>query len=168
MREHQPSHTLPNTPHVFDTLFSILGVDNTQTILEEPATSQMPNDDRPWILSIDDDEFVSLALELRLERLGVQVIRAASGSEGFGAANWEAPELILLDYELPKANGEIVLSKLKSTSATKDIPVIVLTGHHDQCLENRMRSLGAADFFTKPFEWQELWDAMNQHLCIRT
>lgn len=120
-----------------------------------------PADDRrPWILSIEDDDGVYWSVARRMEELGLDVRRAAAGRDGYRSAFFDAPSLILLDYELPDGNGDYVLRRLKESAATASIPVIVLTGRRDPNIEHQMRRLGADEFLTKPYEWNALREAV--------
>jgi response regulator RpfG family c-di-GMP phosphodiesterase len=65
---------------------------------------------------------------------------------------------------MPDGNGDYVLGRLKENPVTKEIPVIVLTGHRDKCLERKMYNLGADHFFNKPVQWDELWSALQIYI----
>ncbi len=56
------------------------------------------------------------------------------------------------------------MRRLRETHATSDIPVIVLTGRHEQQIEQQMRNMGVNDFLTKPFDWNRLRSAID--LCL--
>jgi response regulator RpfG family c-di-GMP phosphodiesterase len=105
-------------------------------------------------------------LKLKLEKLGVSVIRAFEGLEGVRHAFTRPADAIILDFNLPNGQGDFVLRRLKSNPLTKNIPVIVLTGVKDQSLEQRMMSLGAAKFLTKPLKFDHLMEALHQHIDI--
>lgn len=149
---------------VMDTVFGILEVEQFESLFCEPELTDEATSEQPWVLSIDDDDNVALALEIRMERLGVQFIRSATGMEGYRTAFMQAPRAILLDYEMPNGNGDYVLRRLKESPATAQIPVICLTGRHENTIERKMRALGADDFFTKPFNWNELWGSLSRFI----
>ncbi len=111
----------------------------------------------------DDDDF-ALALRLRLQEFGVQVVRATAGAEGYRRAVMDAPAAILLDYELPEGNGDYVLRRLQESPMTRHIPVIALTGRREATIERQRRSLGVSEFLTKPFDWKRLRAALEVHL----
>ena len=148
---------------MMDTVFAILGVEEDHSILSAD-TSESNWSDQPWVLTIEDDDDVALALRLRLREAGIQVIRAAAGMEGYRQAFFDAPRAIILDYELPEGNGDYVLRRLKESPATCKIPVIVLTGRREANIERQMRSLGASEFLTKPLVWPRLRAALETHL----
>ena len=119
---------------------------------------------RPWVLCIDDDSDFSFALQQRLNEHGVDVLRAFAGMEGYRYAVTSQARAIVLDYKMPDGNGDYVLRRLKESSATRDIPVIVLTGHRENPLERKMYSLGAASVLSKPYDWPQLWGILKEHL----
>lgn len=117
-----------------------------------------------WVLCVDDDRGLSHGLKMRLEQQGVKCVRAFAGMEGYLKAFDYSPVAVVLDYELPDGNGDYILRRLKESPATKDIPVIVITGHKNKSLERKMYNLGAAQFFYKPLKWAELWAELQLHL----
>lgn len=129
-------------------------------------TSSRIAKDPPWLLHIEDDEEFSAAIKLRLEAHGVAVMRAASGVQGYTIAFTTPADAILLDYELPGAEGDYVLRRLKDNPVTRGIPVIVLSGRHDRALERQMLNLGAERFLTKPIEFQELIGELRRHIDV--
>ena len=67
-----------------------------------------------------------------------------------------APDIILLDLNLPGLDGYSVLSQLRSRPITRDIPIVVLTAKGDEDNEVKVFELGADDFLTKPFRARTL------------
>lgn len=120
----------------------------------------------PWVLHIEDDEEFSTAIKLRLEAHGVAVVRANSGVRGYTTAFTQAADAILLDFEMPGAEGDYVLRRLKDNPVTQDIPVIVLTGRHDRALARQMLNLGAERYFTKPVAFEDLLTELRRHIDI--
>ena len=146
---------------VMDAVFAVLGVEDGESLVNEEPEGEESLSEQPWVLSIEDDDDVALALRLRLQEYGVRVIRAEQGMEGYRRAFLDGPRAIILDYELPQGNGDYVLRRLKESPATRDIPVIVLTGRKEASIERQMRALGASEFLTKPFDWQRLRKALD-------
>ena len=101
---------------------------------------------RPWVICVDDDPDFAATLKLRLQQHGVDVVHAFAGMEGYRFAFTYEAQAIILDQEMPDGNGEYILRRLKESSATAGIPVIVLTGTKDQALARRMYNLGARRF----------------------
>jgi CheY-like chemotaxis protein len=133
--------------------------------------SSGPSPDRepalPLILCVDDDrEFVE-SLKWRFRQHGLAVAQAFAGMTGYWAAFRTPARVILLDQDMPNGNGEYVMRRLKENVATRDIPVIVVTGSRDRMLERKMFNLGAADYFIKPIAWDDFWGKLQYHLDVR-
>lgn len=111
-----------------------------------------------WIsvLAIEDDEFVLEALRRSLKLYGFEVHLAKNGQDGLRLAQETKPAFILLDWMMPEMDGLEVLSELKHSKKTQDIPVFMLTargmiGDLDQAFE-----IGADDYITKPLDLMQL------------
>ncbi len=87
---------------------------------------------------------------------GYTVIQAADGEEAVIKARVERPDLLLLDVRMPGLDGFQVCERLKSDPATADIPIFMLTGAG--AIDDRVRGLGlgADDYLTKPYDFEEL------------
>jgi DNA-binding response OmpR family regulator len=118
----------------------------------------------PKVLCIDDDPNVSEALARRLHSHGIEVSMAFCGMQGFWQAVTEKPNVIILDYSMPKGDGCQILECLKRNPQTANVPVIVLTGKVDAGLKNRMLKLGADRFFTEPVPFDALLDELSRYL----
>ena len=112
--------------------------------------TQTPETQAPGgkILLVEDSKFLSVATERALLRHGHQVLCAADGEEALRVALAQAPDLILLDMMLPKMTGPDVLKALKSSPATRAIPVMVLTSL-SQKNARQLEKDGAIGFFEK-------------------
>jgi DNA-binding NtrC family response regulator len=108
------------------------------------------------ILVVDD---VPANLEIfceSLEEAGYEVQVAADGPSALEAVAYSAPELILLDVELPGANGYEICRQLKNQDATRKIPVIFLTAHDETAGVLEGFAAGGLDYIVKPFEKDEV------------
>ena len=108
------------------------------------------------ILLVEDEEPLRRVMKDLLEREGYQVVEAADGVNALEQVDRHAPDLILLDLNLPGLDGYEVLSQLRSRPITAGVPVIVLTAKGDEDNEVRVLRLGANDFLTKPFRARAL------------
>jgi PAS domain S-box-containing protein len=110
------------------------------------------------VLVVDDDRDTRDLLQTALEQRGFSVVLTSSGKRALTLARQERPNLILLDLKLPGMDGYEVLQRLKNMSETAEIPVVIITGSlTDEELKNqKLLSLGAARFMTKPFAVDEL------------
>jgi len=95
-------------------------------------------------------------LSRRLERRGYNVVIAFDGQRGISAAEEEAPDLILMDMNLPEIDGWEATRRLKSQDATRHIPVIALTAH--AMVSDRQKALeaGCDEYEAKPVQFQRL------------
>jgi DNA-binding response OmpR family regulator len=108
------------------------------------------------ILVVDDEPAMRTLLARVLRADGYEIILASSGSQAVRLARKNVPSLILLDYHLPDMDGLTVCRRIRLTAATRDIPIMILTGHPAR--EKPARSLdgGADDYLAKPFNLAEL------------
>ena len=116
------------------------------------------------ILVVDDELDMLMVIKLRLEASGYEVITATDGLEGLNTARRVRPDLIVLDIMLPKMNGYKVARFLKFDEEYKDIPIVMLTALSGS--EDRSTGIetGADAYLTKPFETQQLLDAVKSFL----
>ena len=103
------------------------------------------------ILAVDDEEDILELVRYNLAREGFEVLGAASGEEALKIARKEIPALIVLDLMLPGIDGLDVTRKLKGDSATRAIPVIMLSAKGEEADVVAGLELGADDYITKPF-----------------
>jgi type II secretory ATPase GspE/PulE/Tfp pilus assembly ATPase PilB-like protein len=108
------------------------------------------------VLLVDDEDTLRRVMRDLLVRDGYEVVEARTGVEALDQTDRHAPDVIVLDLNLPGMDGYSVLSELRSRAATRDIPVIVLTAKGDEDNEVRVFELGADDFLTKPFRAKAL------------
>ncbi|GIW52516.1 MAG: hypothetical protein KatS3mg081_1871 [Gemmatimonadales bacterium] len=108
------------------------------------------------VLLVDDEDMLRRVMKDLLEREGYQVIEAKDGVEALDQVDRHAPDIIVLDLNLPGLDGYGVLSHLRSRPATAHIPVVVLTARGDEESEVKVFELGADDFLSKPFRARAL------------
>jgi DNA-binding response OmpR family regulator len=119
---------------------------------------------RPKILLVDDDPDLLRALRLRLRANNYDVLTASDGYAAIASAQKERPSLIILDLGLPVGDGFVVLDRLQSSDALAGIPVIVLSARDPQSNEERALKSGAAAFFQKPADNDELLNVIRVSL----
>jgi type II secretory ATPase GspE/PulE/Tfp pilus assembly ATPase PilB-like protein/CheY-like chemotaxis protein len=108
------------------------------------------------VLLVDDEDALRRVMRDLLARDGYDVVEARTGAEALDQVDRHAPDIIVLDLNLPGMDGYSVLSELRSRPATQRIPVIVLTAKGDEDNEVRVFELGADDFLSKPFRAKAL------------
>jgi len=116
---------------------------------------------RPKILVVDDDPDLVRALRLRLRANNFEVATATDGYTAIAAAQKERPALIILDLGLPVGDGFVVLDRLQNSDALAGVPVIVLSARDPQSNEERALKAGAAAFFQKPADNDELMNVIR-------
>ena len=108
------------------------------------------------IYCVEDDDNIRELVIYTLETTGLKAKGFAEGAEFMEALAFDTPELILLDIMLPGEDGLAILRKLKSSSKTKDIPVIMVTAKGTEYDKVIGLDSGADDYVTKPFGMMEL------------
>jgi DNA-binding response OmpR family regulator len=103
------------------------------------------------VLLVEDEDSLRRVLKDLLEREGFTVFEAADGVMAIDQIDRTAPDIVVLDLNLPRLDGYGVLSHLRARPATADLPVIVLTAKGDEESEVRVFEYGASDYLTKPF-----------------
>jgi type II secretory ATPase GspE/PulE/Tfp pilus assembly ATPase PilB-like protein/CheY-like chemotaxis protein len=129
-------------------------------LVDEPAA---PDGDRvagrgqgTKVLLVEDEDQLRRVMKDLLERDGYIVAEARDGVQALDQVDRHAPDIIVLDLNLPGLDGYSVLQQLRSRPATRAIPVMVLTAKGDEDNEVRVFELGADDFITKPFRARAL------------
>jgi signal transduction histidine kinase len=108
------------------------------------------------ILIVEDETDVAEMIRYNLERADYQAILACSGQEALEAAEFHAPDLVLLDIMLPDLNGWEVCRILRDSAKSHSIPILMLTALSSEEARVKGLTLGADDFVTKPFSIKEL------------
>jgi type II secretory ATPase GspE/PulE/Tfp pilus assembly ATPase PilB-like protein/CheY-like chemotaxis protein len=108
------------------------------------------------VLLVEDEEQLRRVMKDLLQREGYRVAEARDGIQALDEVDRFAPDVIILDLNLPGLDGYGVLQQLRSRPATREIPVMVLTAKGDEDNEVRVFELGADDFVTKPFRARSL------------
>ena len=108
------------------------------------------------VLLVEDEDQLRRVMKDLLERDGYTVAEARDGVQALDQVDRFAPDVIILDLNLPGLDGYTVLTQLRSRPATRAIPVMVLTAKGDEDNEVRVFELGADDFITKPFRAKAL------------
>ncbi len=103
------------------------------------------------ILVIDDEKDILKLLQYNLEKEGYFFLSAKTGEEGVEKAREKKPDLVVLDLMLPGMDGFEVCKILRADSATRHIPVLMLTAKSSETDQIVGLELGASDYIAKPF-----------------
>jgi CheY-like chemotaxis protein len=133
----------------------------------ETSAFQIEIAERPRILVIDDDADVGRLLGSRLRKAGVDPLFAPDGSLGYRIACREKPSVIISDYFMPNGDANYLLWRLRNTPATQSTPVFVISGRAlDDVTKANLTRGGVARFFLKPFDIDELFQALQQYCAL--
>src|SRR5215467_11755578 len=131
---------------------------------EMVSTTAQATEGAPTVLVIDDDPTVHDLVQRFLNKEGLNMIAARSGEEGIRLAKELHPAAITLDVLMPGMDGWAVLTELKADAALSEIPVIMLT---IMDVKQMGYALGAADYLTKPIDWDRLAAILERYECAR-
>ena len=106
------------------------------------------------ILLIDDDEILSEAISLMLERENFSPLRASDAETGFQKAVTQKPDLLLVDLRLPGMSGTELCRQLRASQVWT--PIIILSGIGEEVEKILLLEMGADDYVVKPFSPREL------------
>jgi two-component system phosphate regulon response regulator PhoB len=111
----------------------------------------------PYVLIVEDEESLATLLSYNLQKEGFRVGVARDGEEALVMAGEEAPDLVLLDWMLPKVSGIEVCRRLRQRAETQNVPIIMLTARGEETDRVRGLDTGADDYVAKPFSMTELF-----------
>jgi sigma-B regulation protein RsbU (phosphoserine phosphatase) len=125
---------------------------------------------KPVILLADDEAVSRRLLSEALQRAGFDVRHAVDGAEALRLAASEAPDLLVLDFEMPRLNGAEVCRKLRASDREEwqTVPIIMLTAHTGEAEEIDCLQSGANDFVTKPVSRDVLAARIHTQLRLRS
>ncbi|WP_296599971.1 phosphate regulon transcriptional regulator PhoB [Phenylobacterium sp.] len=110
----------------------------------------------PYVLVVEDEDALATLLDYNLMKEGFRVERAADGEEALLRVAEEPPDLVVLDWMLPKVSGVEVCRQLRAGAETRRIPVLMLTARGEEADKVRGLDTGADDYVVKPFAMSEL------------
>jgi CheY-like chemotaxis protein len=121
----------------------------------------------PLVLVADDSRTIQAMVSSRLERSGYDVLTCANGADALRLAVDRLPALVILDVEMPELTGLEVARALQANDATRDIPIVLLTGRNDEASVDAGHAAGATEYITKPFSPQSLESCVERILGRR-
>ena len=108
------------------------------------------------ILVVDDDRDICELITFKLETMGHTVVTEHDGEGGLAAAHAEQPDLVVLDWMMPRLTGLEVFIALRDDALLACVPVILLTAKAQEADVQRGFAAGADDYIVKPFSPREL------------
>ena len=110
----------------------------------------------PYVLVVEDEDALATLLHYNLDKEGYQIGVAGDGEEALTMASERAPDLVILDWMLPKVSGIEVCRRLRGRAETRNVPIIMLTARGEESDRIRGLDTGADDYVVKPFSMVEL------------
>jgi two-component system phosphate regulon response regulator PhoB len=116
---------------------------------------------KPYVLVVEDEDALSTLLQYNLDKEGYRVGVSQDGEEALMMVDEQAPDIVLLDWMLPKVSGVEVCRRLRSRAETRNLPIIMLTARGEESDRIRGLDTGADDYIVKPFSMTELTARMR-------
>ena len=110
----------------------------------------------PHVLVVEDEDSLATLLQYNLQKEGYEVSLAGDGEEALLMVDERVPDLIVLDWMLPKVSGIEVCRRLRQRNETRNIPIVMLTARGEETDRVRGLDTGADDYVVKPFSMTEL------------
>ena len=129
---------------------------------QESIHSSMPRNRK--ILVVDDSATVRKLISAKLEKSGHEVLCAMDGIEALEKINTIMPDLILLDINMPRMDGYQVCKLIRNNEATKDVPVVMISGKDGFFDKVRGRMAGTTGYITKPFGPETLMKTVETYI----
>lgn len=107
------------------------------------------------ILTIDDQLLVTFSVQRILTNRGYEVETASDGLEGVKVFEQFRPDLVIVDYHMPKMNGVEVIEYIRTKKESK-VPILILSGNTDITIKEKGFELGIADYLAKPVDLNKL------------
>ena len=109
-----------------------------------------------FILVVEDEDNIALALEHLMRREGYRLARVANGAEALGAITRDHPDLVLLDVMLPEVSGYEICQSVRMDPALSDVKILMMTARGNTVERRKGMALGADGFISKPFDVGDL------------
>jgi CheY-like chemotaxis protein len=114
------------------------------------------------ILVIDDSKVIRMRVREMLPPGNFEVLEAKDGIEGLNLIRQERPNLIMLDFLLPKMSGWEVFQQIQTTADLQTIPLVLMSGRKEEVTEKITEPFEYFAFVEKPFEKKQLVDAIKE------
>ena len=125
--------------------------------MEQPAKAHN-------ILVAEDDPVMAKLLEFTLMQENYTVTICRMGDTVVEKAKQHKPDLLLVDYILPRMTGDQIAAAFKQDPELSDVPIIVVTGQGRESVRNEMLNIGVQEVFTKPFSPIALMGVIKKYL----
>jgi chemosensory pili system protein ChpA (sensor histidine kinase/response regulator) len=155
---------------------TVVPILNCSEVLEAPVTRTVGHDDesddvahdaRITVMIVDDSVSVRRITAKILNAAGMETILCRDGVDALETLQRlpTAPDLVLLDVEMPRMDGYELLSTLRSQSDYETLPVVMVTSRSGDKQRNKAQQLGATDYLVKPYDEDELVTTIQHHVA---
>lgn len=117
------------------------------------------------ILVIDDSRVIRMRVQEMLPKGNFEVLEAKDGVEGLNLIRQEHPNLIMLDFLLPRMSGWEVFQNIQGDASLQAIPLVVMSGRKEEVTEKLPEPFEYFEFIEKPFEKNELMAAIKEAMA---
>ena len=117
------------------------------------------------ILIADDEEDLRTLVEITLEDPQYRIVTADDGERALECIHRDLPDVVILDWMMPKLSGVEVLKKLRQDPRTSTMPVVLLTARDDLANQDEVRTLAVFAYLVKPFSPLELLKKVQEALA---
>ena len=108
------------------------------------------------VMVVDDNAEVRLFFKNVLDVLQYDSVLAENGIEALKIFKDVNPDIVFLDIKMPFIDGLEILSRMRHLDDNKRIPIIMITGYHDQAITSKVIKLGAFDYISKPIDFDDI------------
>src|SRR5688572_19298960 len=116
------------------------------------------------ILLVEDEKDLATVVTKRLKDAGYHVVHAPDGLSSYDALMQHKIDLVILDLMLPGGGGLSILNKIRMTSTLSSVPVIVLTGMHNEDYKKMITGLKVDAYFQKPYDAALLIESIKKFI----
>jgi chemosensory pili system protein ChpA (sensor histidine kinase/response regulator) len=128
----------------------------------DQMAQQGPREDRrTFALVVDDSITVRRVTQRLLERHGMRVMTAKDGVDALSVLQEHLPDVILLDIEMPRMDGYVFATHVRADARTSDIPIVMITSRVGEKHRARAIEIGVNDYLGKPYQENQLLDAIE-------
>jgi two-component system, response regulator, stage 0 sporulation protein F len=118
------------------------------------------------ILIVDDQYGIRILLNEVFQKEGYKTFQAANGVQAIDIVQKHSPDLVLLDMKIPGMDGIEILKRLKKIDP--EIRVIIMTAYGELDMIQEAKDLGAITHFAKPFDIDEIREAVRKHIPLKS
>ena len=116
------------------------------------------------LLIVDEQYGIRILLNEVFQKEGYETFQASNGEEALSIVRNDKPDLVLLDMKIPGMDGIEILKRVKEID--KDIQVIIMTAYGELDMIQQAKDLGALTHFAKPFDIDEIREAVKKELSM--